>query len=258
MVEIEAFGVDYERFALGKLLARLATRYGIREVLEVPALGAKAMPSIYSLGYGRLSGHAAEWEGIGPAGMEETGACDKVRFLSCEDLTRTPFDENMFDLVWNFVYFPTCDAPNKMLHEMRRVSRRYVATVSVNRYNPGFLSHRMAHRYTKIPWTHGNTAFNVPGRVKRFFIENDLHSVRVGVVDCPPWPDSLGFRDIRLHRMPVDLNALDWHSNLVDYIAQNHYPMWLRAVYAFECVLMPFPLKYLFAHLFYVIGEKTP
>ena len=60
----------------------------------------------------------------------------------------------------------------------------------------------MVHRYTKIPWTHGDTAFNVPGRVKRFFAANSLRPVRVGVVDCPPWPDSLGFRDVRLHRMP--------------------------------------------------------
>jgi len=260
MVEVEGFGVDYERFALAKLLTRLAKRYHIREVLEMPALGAKAMPSIYSLGWAMagcqvtlLNGRESAlpvWEKLGLAGQ--------VRFLSCEDLTRTPFDANAFDLVWNFVYFPTCNAPDKMLREMRRVSRQYVATFSVNRYNPGFLIHRMVHRYTKIPWTHGDTAFNVPGRVKRFFAVHGLRPVRIGVVDCPPWPDSLGFRDVRLHRMPIDLNSVNWHSNLVNYMAQNRYPAWIRAVYAFERLLMPFPLKYLYAHLFYVLGEKAP
>jgi len=43
-------GADYERYALGKLLARLARKYHIKNVLEMLAHGVKAMPSIYSLG----------------------------------------------------------------------------------------------------------------------------------------------------------------------------------------------------------------
>ena len=256
--EVEGFGVDYERFALGKLFGRLAKRYHITEVLEMPALGAKAMPSIYSLGWAMAGCQVTLLNGKEPArsAWERLGLADKVRFLSCEDLTHTPFDENSFDLVWNFAHFPTCDAPDRVLHEMRRVSRRYVSAVSVNRYNPGFLIHRLVHRYTKIPWTHGDTAFNLPGEMKRFFTASGLRLVRVGVVDCPPWPDSLGFRDVRLHRMPIDLNSVDWHSNLVDYIAQDRYPLWMRTVYAFERIPMPLPFKYLYAHLFYAIGEK--
>jgi Methyltransferase domain len=259
MAEVEGFGVDYERFALGRLLARLAKRYRIREVLEMPALGAKAMPSIYSLGWAMAGCRVTLLNGQESAlpAWKKLGLADRVCFFSCENLTHTPFGDDAFDLVWNFAFFPTCDAPDKVLHEMRRVSRRYVAAISVNRYNPGFLIHRLVHRYTHIPWTHGDTAFNVPGRVKRFFASNGVRPIRVGVVDCPPWPDSLGFRDVRLHRMPMDLNAVAWHSNLVDYTAQNRYPAWIRAVYAFERMLAPFPIKYLYAHLFYVIGEKT-
>ena len=52
MIEKETFGVDYERYALGKLLKRLVKRYGIKKVLEIPSSGVKAMPSIYSLAFG--------------------------------------------------------------------------------------------------------------------------------------------------------------------------------------------------------------
>ena len=52
MSKVECFGVDYERFDLGKLLERLTKKYQIRNVLEIPVSGEKAMPSIYSLGFG--------------------------------------------------------------------------------------------------------------------------------------------------------------------------------------------------------------
>ena len=52
MSKVECFGVDYERYDLGKLLERLTKKYQIRNVSEIPVSGEKAMPSIYSLGFG--------------------------------------------------------------------------------------------------------------------------------------------------------------------------------------------------------------
>jgi len=52
MTEIEGKGVDYERFALNKLFQSLVMKYNISSVLEIPAKGEKAMPSIYSIAFG--------------------------------------------------------------------------------------------------------------------------------------------------------------------------------------------------------------
>jgi hypothetical protein len=38
MLEVECFGVDYERYALGKLLGRLTQKYQIRNVSDSIAL----------------------------------------------------------------------------------------------------------------------------------------------------------------------------------------------------------------------------
>ena len=51
--ETEVFGVNYERFSVGRKLDRLAQKYNLRTILEMPAHGAKAMPSIYSLGFAK-------------------------------------------------------------------------------------------------------------------------------------------------------------------------------------------------------------
>lgn len=52
MSKVECFGVDYERFDLGKLFERLAKEYQTRNVLEIPVSDEKAMPLIYPSAFG--------------------------------------------------------------------------------------------------------------------------------------------------------------------------------------------------------------
>jgi len=256
--EVEGFGVTYERYAIGKLLGEIAAKYGIKKILEIPAGGAKAMPSIYSIGFG-LAGcdvylvNPSErargvWDGLGLA--------NNVHFVECRDVENTGLESDSFDLVWNCIAFPTYGNPNSLLKEMIRISKKYVMTISVNAYNVGFPWHRFLHRVKHIPWTHGDITYNFLGKVGSFFKRYGLKIVKVGVVDTPPWPDSLGFRDIRLHRMNIDINKTDWHSTIVDYIKQENYPVWLKAIWMFEKLPVPMYLKLPYSHLFYVLGEK--
>ena len=69
-------------------------------------------------------------------------------------------------------------------------------------------------------------------------------------------PSSLGFRDIRLHRMNVDIDKIDWHPTIVDYIKQRNYPIWIKAIWAFEKLPVPMIVKLPYSHLFYVLGNK--
>ncbi|MBN1795966.1 MAG: methyltransferase domain-containing protein [Sedimentisphaerales bacterium] len=258
MPEVEVFGVDYERYALSRLLQGFAGKYNIKTVLEVPAHGAKAMPSLYSLGFG-LSGCKVTlingderkrtiWNYLGIDG--------NVTFDKCADIENMNFADNSFDFVWNFAFIPTYPNPKALLAEMTRVSKKYVAVFSVNGLNVGFPIHRAVHRMMKIPWTHGDVRFNYPGEGKRFFKESGLNHVKVGVVDCPVWPDSLGFRDVRLHRSNKDMTQIEWDSKLIKQIKTNTIPKWIKAVYAWERVPVPLFIKYLYSHIFFVLGEK--
>ena len=259
MVECESFGVDYERYALGKLFSRLVKKFDITNVLEIPALGAKAAPSIYSIGFALAGCDVSLVNGVESAQRvwEALGLKDKVRFIECNNVEHTGLEANSFDLVWNFATFPIADNPQGLLSEMRRISKRYVTGISVNRYNIGFSIHRALHTYKNIPWTHGDIRFNSLRKVRQFFAENKLSIVEEGVVDCPPWPDSLGFRDLRLHRMNTDLTKIQWHSNIVDYIRNENYPRWMRIIYLFESIPVPRLFKLPFSHLFYVLGRKN-
>jgi hypothetical protein len=256
MAEMEGKGLDYERFAMNKLFKRIVRERGLKSVLEIPARGEKAMPSIYSIA---LAEAGCDVTLINPEeksrwAWNELGY--DVNFLQREDICNTGLEDESFDLVWDFMYLAQFGDKEGLLREMMRLSRRYVMFVAVNRFNPGFLSHRTVHRYFKVPWNHGDVNFMSPFYVRRWFREHGLKIVRTGVVDTPPYPDSLGFRDMRLHRMNVDLNKIDWDSRTIHWMKAGSYPTKIKLLYLAEAAPLPFLIKLFYAHLFYVIAEK--
>jgi len=256
MAEIEGKGLDFERYALRKLFHTLVSRYTLETVMEIPARGEKAMPSIYSLAFAEAGCRVCLVNGEEKSlwAWDELGLA--ADFRNCPDLHHTDCEDAGYDLVWNFMHLAKDDVPDLMLAEMVRLSRKYILFIGVNRFNPGFFSHRTVHRYYKVPWNHGNIDFMNPFFVRDYFKENGLRVLYTGVVDTPPYPDSLGFRDMRLHRMNVDLNTIDWDSRTVHWMKADRYPLKIKLLYLFEQLPLPFFVKLLYAHLFYVFAEK--
>ena len=255
MAEIEGKGLDYERYAMDRLSARWVREHGLRTVLEVPAKGEKAMPSLYSLGFGHAGCAVTLVNGVAKSKPAWNELGFDVRWVDCPDVRATRLPDRGFDLVWNFMQLAQFEDKPAMLREMTRLSRRFVLFMGVNRFNPGFLSHRTVHRVFDVPWTHGDPAFMSPFHVRRFFKQHGLEPVEVGFVDMPPYPDSLGIRDMKLHRKNVDLNTIDWKSRTVEWMKSGQWPFKIRAVYALERMPLPFFLNLLRAHLFYVLGK---
>jgi len=257
MTETEPFGVVYERYALGRCLKDLAKKYRIKTVLEMPAIGAKAAPSLYSIDLALAGCKLTLVNGDRKSlrFYEDLGVGENVEFIEVDSLHEMPLPSKSYDLVWNFAFIPNYPEKELLVREMSRLSNGYISIFSVNRLNIGFPMHRFAHRYAKIPWTHGDISFNSPSFVKNFFRSNDLSVVESGVVDCPPWPDSIGFRDIRLHRSNTDFKNVDWEVPYLKYI-NDGIPNWVKGLYVLEKLPLPMTLKYLYSHIFYVIGKS--
>lgn len=255
--ETEVFGVVYERYSLGKKLKTFARKNKIKTVLEMPAHGAKAMPSIYSAGFAGcvrkitlVNGNRAyekEWKKINPKA--------RIEWTEQKDILHTALPERSYDFVWNFAYIPTSDNPDGLIEEMKRISKRYVAIFSVNAGNIGFPIHRAVHRKTGIPWTHGDIRYNNRKFIRKKLEEHGLKVVESGFVDCPVWPDSLGFRDVRLHRMNIDFNQIEWESPYMEMLAAGQYPVWVKLVYAVEKIPFPKFIKSIYSHINYTIAE---
>lgn len=255
-VEIEGKGVDYERFALNKLFNKFVKTYGIKRVLEIPAKGEKAMPSLYSIAFGAAGCEVdlVNAEEKSKRAWQELGLT--AGYHNCDDPVNTGLEDETYDLVWNFMYLARQEKKEALLKEMVRLSRRYILFVAVNRYNPGFFSHRLVHRIFHVPWNHGDAIFLNPFYVSRYFRNNGLKIIKVGIVDAPPFPDSLGIRDMKLHRKATNLNKIDWESRTIQWMKKGRYPLWLKFFYLFEILPLPFRFKLVYAHLFYVLAGK--
>ena len=255
--ETEVFGITYDRLRLDRTFRRLLDRYPIRTALELPAAGAKAMPSIYSLALARL-GVEVTLLNPEPQGLE---VWDRLRLdynvVEADDLTNTGLDPASFDLVWNFVTVGFSPDFSGIIAEMARVSRRYVMTVHCNGFNYGYPWHRFLHWALKLDWNHGETAYFFPRAVKSTYRDAGLRSVDFGLFDMPWWPDPPGFRDVRLHLSGGDVvEELDWAAPIEDIYRDGDVPKGLKVLSFIEDLPIPRLVRWPFSHLFYLFGEK--
>jgi hypothetical protein len=263
--EREVFGITYDRAATIELQKKLVERFALKTVLESPSHGAKAAGSLYSLGFA-LSGCQVTL--VNPETQplrywNELGLADQLTTTEAPEVTRLPFADNQFDLVWNFVTFTALSDPDAWLQEMIRVSRNYVFVINCNNFQLGYPWHRILHRVFHLPWTHGEVAFNYPWRVKQWFAKYHLSPVELGTIDSPPWPDPVGFRDVRLHRAygrhAADQSAKavsHWDVPMIDYLRADRLPLWIELLKAYDLPLRHGYKKLPMSHLFYVVAQK--
>lgn len=252
-IEVEVFGVTYERYALQQLFKRLTQQLGLRSVLEMPASGAKAMPSLYSLGFA-LAGCKVTLVDADESCLQvwrDLGLHQRLVSLDVNQLESEYNDGQRWDLCWNFAVLPTAEKPVELVQRMARCSNRWLMFINVNRYNVGFNIHRAVHRIWKVPWSHGDISLFSPFETIGLLKHLGFKDIKWGVVDCPPWPDSLGFRDLRLHRLGE--GAHKWVSPYAKHLQENRMPGWVDWVYFFERFPLPRLLKLPYSHLYYVL-----
>lgn len=259
-VETEPFGITYDRMRLGKLLTRMVEERGIKTSLELPADGAKAMPGIYSLALARagVNVHLFNPEDQALELYDRLGLLDQVTVIEGDDPKNTGLDSGQFDLVWNFVSVGFRKDFEQIMAEMARTSNRYVMTVHCNGYNYGYPWHRFLHWALKLDWNHGETAYFFPRRVREVYRSLGAEPVDFGLLDMPWWPDPPGFRDVRLHLSGGDIvEDFDWKAPIEDIYATGKRPTGLRILSKIEDLpVIPRPVRFVFSHLFFVMGEK--
>jgi hypothetical protein len=256
--EREVFGVTYDRYVLLNLHKLLVRNYDLNTVVEMPSHGAKAAGSLYSIGFGmagcRVTLVNPEMEMMWA--WDRLGIREKVKTVSGVEVCETDFEDDTFDLAWNFVTWTELDDPVHYIREMKRISKRYVLLITCNNFQPGYAWHRLIHRIWGFPWTHGNVAYNHITRVKRLFKEAGLKVVEYGAIDTPGWPDPSGPRDIRLHRNyagPTD--KPNWNVPMIEYIYSDSYPPWMKALGRWDMVFRKGIWKLPMSHLFYALGD---
>lgn len=264
----EGLGVVYERFVLNDYLDRIVDTHGIKTVLEAPLYGMAGVSGINSVRLAergcevtlvdeneeRLAGVAKIWERLDlPA-----------QFIHHADFSRLPFEDNSFDLAWEWAglwYLPDAGA---LLRELARVSRKLVFVAMPNNLQVGYLLRKYVIDRNFFPtvdekWVQMN-------RIKRTLEAAGVSFIDEGVLDVPPWPDTVMPAAEVLQRLGIKSKKLNqqftgdgWAWSTMAYYLGEQPDLRERVMkYAWlDHAPLPWQLKTIWAHHRYVLGKVS-
>jgi SAM-dependent methyltransferase len=264
----EGLGLVYERFILNDYLMHLKEQYEIEDVLEAPLYGMAGVSGINSVilaqagcqvtlvddNAERLAGVSRIWEELGL----------RASFVSQEPLIKLPFAEGQFDLAWNWaaLWYVRNAAP--LLRELVRVSRHLVFVAMPNPYQVGYIVRK---RFVEPEFFKTvDERWVDMGLVKSVLEAEGVDIVDEGVLDVPPWPDTvmpaaefLRKLGIRSKRLESRFTGDDWTWSTMDYYLGRQPDLRDRVMrHAWlDRLRVPWRLKVVWAHHRYVLGIRS-
>lgn len=265
----EGLGLVYERFVLNDFLLDLRARHGIETVLEAPLYGMAGVSGINSVA-------------LAQAGCQVTLADDKaerldgvqriwdelalpVSLVQVLDWGRLPFADNSFDLAWEWAglwYLPNAQA---LLHELARVSRKVVFVAMPNRWQVGYFMRKYLLDQGFFQEIGAREAWVDMTMNRRILQAAGVEIIDQGVLDVPPWPDTvmpasevLERLGIRSAKLQDQFSGEGWTwSTMAYYLGEQ--PDLREQVMRYtwlEYAPLPWQIKAVWAHHRYVVGVK--
>ena len=265
----EGLGLVYERFVLNDYLLTLKEKYGIQAVLEAPLYGMAGVSGINSVALSQagcditlVDDNPERAEGVRRI-WEELGLDAAVLDIESRDWGNLPFDDDSFDLAWEWAglwYLPDAAV---LLRELVRVSRGLVLVAMPNRWQVGyFLRKRVLDREFFDTVDERWVDLRL---IRRTLEQAGLHIVEQGVMDVPPWPDTvmpasevllrLGLRSRKLEQQFTG-DSWQW-STMAFYLGQQPELYDRVMKYAWlDRARLPWRLKAVWAHHRYLLARK--
>lgn len=263
----EGLGLVYERFVLNDFLDGLADRYGLESALEAPLFGMAGVSGINGVRLAQrgcavtLVDHVEErvlgvrriW---GELGLP-------VEVVLHDDYAALPFGDSRFDMAWEWAglwYLPDAEG---LLRELVRTARKIVFVAMPNRVQVGYLMRKYV--IDREFFGTVDERWVEMGRIRRVLEEAGARIVEQGVLDVPPWPDTvmpaaevLRRLGIRSQRLQERFTGDDWAWSTMDYYLNRQPDLYGRVMrYAWlDRARIPWQVKAVWAHHRYLLAEK--
>lgn len=263
----EGLGTVYEKLMLNELFIELIKRYHLKSVLELPIKGMSGIPGMNSYQFIKsgcdltladtdqslIQNIKKYWQ--------EISYKPKIDYIN--DLTKLPYQNDSFDLVWNFSALWYHNDADKIIREMVRVSKRYILISATNVWQPGYPLRKywidkdffktVNEKWTRMP------------KIKKVLKKLGIKIIQENVIDVPPFPDTCMPVSDLLSKFGIKQknqnspNADNWFWTTLDYYkGLDKEPPDKISKYTF---LEKFPIhwriKLYWAHHRYIIGEKV-
>ncbi len=264
----EGLGLVYERFVLNDFLENLRNEFDIGKVLEAPLFGMAGVSGINSVMLARNGCDVTlvddEPERIAGVKRVWNELSLPVEIVQVDEWGSLPFPDSSFDLAWEWAGLWYLPDPEGLLRELARVSRRVVFVAMPNRIQVGYWMRKwildrdffptVDERWTKI------------GLLRRILESEGVRIVRHGVIDVPPWPDTvMPARDV-LRKLGIKSRKLEgkfsgegWRWSSMDYYLGREPDLRDRVLkYAWlDRARLPWWIKALWGHHRYLVGIKS-
>ncbi|MBN1217515.1 MAG: class I SAM-dependent methyltransferase [Anaerolineae bacterium] len=262
----EGLGVVYERFVLNDYLDKIADQHHVKTVLEAPLYGMAGVSGINSV---RLAERGCEVTLV-DSNAERLDGVSKIwerlnlpaTFVHHENFGQLPFEDNNFDLAWEWAglwYLPDAGV---LLKELARVSRNLVLVAMPNNIQVGYLLRKYVIDRDFFPTV--DEKWVQMGRIKQVLKAAGVNFIDEGVLDVPPWPDTvmpaaevlkrLGIKSKKLNRQ---FSGEGWTWSTMAYYLSEQPDLRERVMkYAWlDHAPLPWQLKTIWAHHRYVLGR---
>jgi hypothetical protein len=271
----EGLGLVYERFVLNDFLLALRQEHGIETVLEAPLFGMAGVSGINSVALAQAGASVTMVDDH----AERLVAVERIwgeldlpaQFVHHGDWEQLPFPDGSFDLAWNWAalwYLSDRSAkgsqrPAALLCELARVSRRVVFVAMPNRVQVGYLLRKYLLERDFVKTVDEDWAGIA--QVRSVLEGAGVRIVRQGVLDVPPWPDTVMPASEVLKRLGIKSKRLEgqfsgdsWQWSTMAYYLGQQPDLYDRVMrYAWlEQAPIPWRVKAVWAHHRYVVGIK--
>ena len=264
----EGLGLVYERFVLNDFLDDLRRRARIQTVLEAPIYGMAGVSGINSVKLAQ-DGCQVTLVDDTPDRTEhvqriwsELDLAPDLETISPDQWGALPFPDASFDLTWNWAalwYLPDAAA---LLRELARVSRHLVFVAMPNNLQVGYWMRKLAIDRDFFS-TVDERWVNI-GLVRRTLEEAGVKIIASGVLDVPPWPDTVMPANEVLKRLGIRSQKLEdqftgdsWSWSTMAYYLNEQPDLRERVIkYAWlDHARLPWQMKAVWAHHRWLLGE---
>jgi len=243
----EGLGSVYERVMLGELLEDLVNELNIKSVLEV------ACP--FTKGYDNL---VLMHKGVDVSVYDAKLDLKKLWKFKKKPNFLGNKPTKKYELVWNFAAAQTNP---KVIEDMKRYSKKYVLVFTPNIFNYGTPFHFAYHLAANVECTHaerGSKALRTTLGLKSGLKKAGIKPIKCGYFDVPWWPDTAAsFSEVKKNVFRKDISSGE--QKIKDTISKSEkaekYLELINKWSFLEKNPIFEPVKFLFAHHQYVLGE---
>ncbi len=264
----EGLGLVYERFVLNDFLEELRQRFGVETVLEAPIYGMAGVTGINSVMLARQGARVTLVDDIPDRAeavrriWDELGLEPDIHVIPPDGWGQLPFADSSFDLTWNWAALWYLPDPAALLRELVRTSRNLVFVAMPNNLQAGYWMRK--YILDKDFFDTVDERWVDIDRIRWHLRNEGVEIIAQGMLDTPPWPDTVMPANEVLQRLGVRSEKLEdqftgdsWEWNTMAYYLGEQPDLYDRVIkYAWlDHARLPWRLKSVWAHHRWLLGR---